>query len=243
MSYIIDFANHPIKYAFRNPSTRRFFGLYLNECEGTGFDIKVSREYMEENRWLVGEDSEDDFLEFQALMLATGNELLTHRRALFHGVALIWKQKAWIFTAPSGTGKTTQYRLWKKILKKEIQVINGDKPLLHCHDDGSIWVHSSPWRGKERVGVIGRCAPLGGIIYLEQGDHNTIRRLKPNEAARPLFVAFISYPDTTEQIEGQAEILNQMLDAVPVWKLTNLGDEASAILTQNIIKKYLREDE
>ena len=49
--------------------------------------------------------------------------------------------------------------------------------------------------------------------------------------------------DTTEQIEGQAEILNQMLDAVPVWKLTNLGDEASAILTQNIIKKYLREDE
>lgn len=243
MSFVVDFADYPISYAFQNPSTRRFFDSYLKECEGTDYDIKVSHDYMEENRWLVGEETEDDFLEFQALMLATGNNLLTHHRALFHSVAFIWQGKAWLITAPSGTGKTTQLRLWKKTLKRQILVINGDKPLLHCHNDGSAWVHSSPWKGKEGIGVMGRSAPLGGIILLEQGDHNVIKRLSPKEAVRPLFVAFISYPDTVEQIKGQAEILNQILTVVPVWKLTNLGDEASAILTQRTILQYLAADE
>ena len=182
------------------------------------------------------------FLEFQCLMLKTGNEILTHNHALFHGAALMWKGKAWVFTAPSGTGKTTQLRHWRRILKRDVRIINGDKPLLECKEDGNVIVHSSPWRGKEKFGIKGLNAPLGGIILLEQGKENCIERMEPKDAVRPLFIEFISFPENEAQIRSQAEILDQILDHVPVWKLVNLGDPVSAELTLETIRRY-REDQ
>lgn len=242
-----------VRYFLLYPETRRFFGRYLKEgniCKDDPADpsqmhvISVSPEYMEDNRWLVDEKELSlPFLEFQALMLKTGNELLLHDRALFHGAALLWKDRAWIFTAPSGTGKTTQLKHWQKILQQEVTIINGDKPLLECRCGGDIWVHSSPWRGKERYGKPGVNGKLGGIILLRQGKENKIRRIDPKDAVLPLFTEFVSFPEDTRQLECQAQILDQILDAVPVWELVNKGNPASARLTIGIIGRYLEESE
>ena len=85
-------------------------------------------------------------------------------------------------------------------------------------------------------------APLGGIILLEQGKENCIERMEPKDAVRPLFIEFISFPENEAQIRSQAEILDQILDHVPVWKLVNLGDPVSAELTLETIRRY-REDQ
>lgn len=239
--YTLDCAGHPVRLALTIPGTRRLFGEYLTEAEGETFDIRLTRDYMEENRWIVTPQTRDDFLEFQTLMLATANHLLAHDRALFHGVSFLWRGRAWIITAPSGTGKTTQLRHWLGMLPREVQVINGDKALLECRADGTVWVHSSPWRGKERIGVPRRGGPLGGVILLEQGEENIITRLSPADAVFDLFVEFISIPETVEQIRLQRDILEKMLDAAPVWKLINRGDEASARLTQDTLAAYLEE--
>lgn len=240
----LDCGGFVLEYSFLYPGTRLFFGDYLKEeeaCFGSP-QICVTPEYMEENRWLVYEDENSQpFIEFQCLMLATGNTLLLHNRALFHGAALLWRGKAWILTAPSGTGKTTQLRHWRRLLRGGVQVINGDKPLLECRDNGSVWVHSSPWRGKEKYGKPNRHAPLGGIVLLEQGNRNDIRKLTTEEAVLPLFTEFVSCPECAGHIEGQARILWQILDAVPVWKLVNLGDEASALLTYRTLEQYMEE--
>lgn len=233
-----------LRYSFVYAHTHNYFGNYIKEHsdECPCCDIKVTPEYMRKNRWLVNKDEDSDaFLEFQSLMLATGNELLIHKRALFHGVAVLWRGYAWLITAPSGTGKTTQLRHWRNILGNNVKVINGDKPLIECREDGSVWVHSSPWRGKERYGIPGISAPLGGIILLKQDNRNQIHKLKPYEAVMPLFVEFVSFPENTEQIICQAQVLSQMLDAVPVWELKNLGNEASAILTHEAIEDFLKE--
>lgn len=240
--YSINFGAFLLNYSFLYSETGRLFGNYLNRSvDGvTEPDIFVTPEYMEENRWLIDENEKSkSFIEFQSLMLATGNMLLLHHRALFHGVALLWNDHAWIITAPSGTGKTTQLRHWKKMLGQGVEVINGDKPLMECREDGSVWVHSSPWRGKEKYGHQGMSAKLGGIILLEQGSRNQIERLALADAVLPLFIEFVSYPENTMQIRCQSEILQQMLSAVPVWKLINCGDEDSAILTKNSLENYL----
>lgn len=242
--YLLDCGGLFVRYSFICPETFLLFKGYLSEgtVVRSGIDIRVTKEFMEENRWLVNEDEKSAaFLEFQSLMLATGNELLMHARALFHGAALYWKGRAWILTAPSGTGKTTQLRHWRKLLKKEMKIINGDKPLLVMREDGTVLVCSSPWRGKERYGQRGLCAPLGGIILLEQGDHNEIMRLAAADAVIPLFTEFISYPENEEQILCQAKILDQILHKVPVWKLVNLGDEDSAAMALEALKHYLEE--
>ncbi len=239
--YSLDCGNLVIRYKFLYPETHRYFGNYLKETSDFLLpDICLSPEYLEENRWLVDQNEESsDFLEFQSLMIATGNFLLEYNRALFHGVALLWKERAWIITAPSGIGKTTQLKLWKKILKRDIKIINGDKPILECRNDETMWVYSSPWRGKEKYGLRDLCAPLGGIILLEQSKENQIVRITPKEAVLPLFVEFVSYPENTNQIRHQGFILNQIVNSIPIWKLTNVGDENSANLTLSTIENYL----
>jgi len=240
----VNFGGIKVRYSFLYPETAALFGRYLEkDCDtAADLEIQITPEYIEESKWLVDENETSmAFREFQSLMLKTGNELLLHDRVLFHGAAFTWNNKAWIFTAPSGTGKTTQLNHWRTLFKRDVKVINGDKPLLECKDDGKIIVHSSPWRGKERMGIKTLKAELGGIILLEQGKSNHIERMDPEDAVIPLFIEFIAYPDNKEQILAQADILDRILKRVPVWKLVNLGDEESAKMTVETLKAYLEE--
>ncbi len=236
--YSLELGGYVVRYSFLFPGTYKLFGKYIRECEGP-CDIRMTHELLEECRWIVAEEVPDEYLEFHALMLVTAKYLLSANRAIIHGVSFLWKEKAWIITAPSGTGKTTQYRNWRSILGKEIRIINGDKSVISFSDDGRIFVSSSPWRGKERFGYPGLSAELGGIILLEKGGHNKIRRISAKEAVRPLFIEFISIPDTPEQIRRLGNILEKILDRTPVWKLINLGDPDSARLTINTLSAYL----
>lgn len=184
----------------------------------------------------------DPYLEFFASMVETGNYLLKYHHALFHSVSFIWNGLAWLITAPSGTGKTTQLKHWGKMFGKEIRVINGDKSVLECRTDGSVYVSSSPWTGKEGIGFNNRSAKLGGIILLEQSDHNEIYLMNSHEAVIPLFYEFISYPEHAEQLRMQAEMLDQILNAAPVWKLLNIGNRDSVLLTKKELERFLREE-
>ena len=49
---------------------------------------------------------------------------------LMHGAVVAWKDQGYLFTAPSGTGKSTHLALWKKYLGDQAEVINGDKRFL-----------------------------------------------------------------------------------------------------------------
>ena len=237
--YILNCGGKEIQYSFIYPDTISYFGSFLTETTDKRCDIKIDEEYMMNHRWIVNGTVPDSYREFQCVMLATGNYLLRYKRALFHGVSFIWKNYAWIITAPSGTGKTTQYLKWHKQFKDEIQVISGDKSFIECRNDGTVWIYSSPWKGKENFGSYGRSAQLGGIIFLEQGKTNRIVRMKSDDTVLPLYLEFISYPENVDQLKNQGDILNRILNVTPVWKLTNLGDEASAALTRKTLLEYL----
>lgn len=240
--YKYECAGINIYYRFNYDETKQLFHSYINGpySDANGITISLTEQYLDENRWLISEKEKSNaFLEYKCLMLATGNALLEYNRAVFHSVAVLWKKYAWIITAPSGTGKTTQIRHWKKILGKNAVIINGDKPIIEICSNNSVWVYSSPWRGKEHAGSPGLKAPLGGIVLLQQGNSNEIQRMSESDAVIPLFSEFISYPENSLQIQKQAEILEHILQAVPVWKLVNVGDLDSAQLTIETIQHYM----
>ncbi len=66
---------------------------------------------------------------------------------LMHGSVVATNSCAYMFTAPSGTGKTTRTRLWLERFPGSY-VINGDKPLLRFDND-QIYACGTPWCGKE----------------------------------------------------------------------------------------------
>lgn len=176
--------------------------------------------------------------EFHLLHLVVSNALVPFQRCVFHGTAFLWRDKAWLFSAPSGTGKTTQFRQWRRLYRDEVSIINGDKPVLQFCDDGTIMVHPSPWRGKERMGS-NLTAPLGGIIYLQQGKENVIERMNTHDAALPIYRQFLFLPEKGETIHQVCQMEDRLLRIVPLWKLVNKGDAQSAKLTHDTLVKWL----
>ena len=201
----------------------------------------VSEDEIASARKFYDDGATDAYIEECEISRAAGTALLPFGSAVFHGAAFVWRQKAWIFAAPSGTGKTTQYRLWKLLFGDEIQMLCGDKPVIEIEHGGTT-VFPSPWRGKENMGNR-ITAPLGGIIILEQEKENSIRRLLPLEAAGRIYLQFMFSRKTKEQLLAVCSLEHRLLSTIPVWLLKNRGDEASAMLCRETIEKELYADE
>ena len=234
------YAGHTIRYKFQYPGTRWHFRKYLRPSEDTQFDILAEPLQIEKTKAAIQrhknlcKENRNDYLEYRALIALTSRELLRYDCCIFHAVSFAWGEKAFLLTAPSGTGKTTQYFNWQKLFPGEITMICGDMPVLERREDGSVWAHPTSWNGKENIGNQ-LCAPLGGIVLLEQGKVNRIAPLSAREAIMPFFKQFIVQPETEEQVHALARLMDQMLRNVPCFKLVNLGDDASTILLRETL--------
>lgn len=105
---------------------------------------------------------------------------------VFHGAAIEYGGKAYIFTAPSGTGKSTHISLWKRFLGDRVCIINGDKPIL-TRKDSEILVHGTPFAGKEGWQT-NQSVPLGGICILSRGEKSQIMKVTPKDAFQRLYL-------------------------------------------------------
>lgn len=239
--YEIDFDGLKLNYQLRWPMSYYLFGSYMHAVSSLSNPcIVLTDELIETRKHVFAEEVTDSFLEYRLLAEPTGKLLSLQNRFLFHAVAFSWRGRGWLLTAPSGTGKTTQFQNWKRLWPDEVQLICGDMPLLHLCEDGSVRVCPSPWNGSERLGYGSSvCAPLGGIVYLEQGQNDSIQVGSIPELLIPLWHKCIGQADTVEQIRARASFLNQVLQNYPIWKLTNRGDDASARLTQCTIMDCL----
>lgn len=149
----------------------------------------------------------------------------------------MWCGKAWLICAPSGVGKTTHYKQWKRLFPNEVEMLNGDKPVLNFEKQ-HVTVSASPWAGKENMRQL-RTAPLGGIVFLAQDKQNIIKRLSPKEAGVRLFLQFIIPCDNAEQVRFAAQYTERILERTPVWLLRNRGDGASAELCRRTLESEL----
>lgn len=226
----LDYAGHPVRYSFLEEETRFKLRPVPFQTVDEECDVAVTRDLIERVRPLFPEGTSDSFLEYRCLMGLTGQALLRFGCCVFHAVSFIWRGRAWLLTAPPETGKTTQYLNWQRLHPGEIVMISGDMPVLEGREDGNIWVYPSSWNGKEDI-YTRRSALLGGIVLLEQGGEDRILTLQPREAILPLLRQFIAVPETEEEVFALSRLLEQMLLAVPLWKLVNRGgDESTELL-------------
>lgn len=232
--YAGDFAGIQITFSFRHPDTASFFGGWLRPGAASADVVRVP--VSDCDCWIRDYGMKDDGnTEFDMSVYRTSDHLLRHDCCIIHAAAFLWRGRAWLFAADSGTGKSTQLRLWKSLYPGEISVMNGDKPILRREEDGAVTVHPSPWKGKEVWGDDTLSAPLGGIILLRQGKENCIEALQPIHIAAKLLSLFFSAFDTEDTLHRLCRFEETILRYVPVWQLTNLGDPDSARLTHDVI--------
>ena len=226
-------AGIPIAYRFRYKETASFYADYFPDLPAlTGTCIGPDEEALLEQLY---QDEERNFrAEIDIMTAILSDALLPYKRVVFHSAAFLWNKKAWLFAAPSGTGKTTQYYLWKKLYPREIYILNGDKPLLSFAASSEIRVWPSPWKGKEGLGTHLN-APLGGIIILKQDSHNRIRRATAGEAVDMVISQYISLMKTETEIQMLLSFTERIMTDVPIYMLENRGDRDSAELAHDYI--------
>lgn len=117
----------------------------------------------------------DEELESTATYRKIAQVLLNCGIAVFHGAVVAVGEEAYLFTAKSGTGKTTHVNLWRKYIEGAY-IVNGDKPLLMLRDE-KVYACGSPWAGKEGY-YCKKIVPLKAICILERGETNTIERVQ-----------------------------------------------------------------
>ena len=155
---------------------------YRQAEEGSknGLEIVITPDDIERERENGQEEAEQkstasqyspEYLETLVLLRKIAEELPDRDTFLMHGAVISWKDNAYMFTAPSGTGKSTHISLWRKYLGEGVQSINGDKPFLSVSDT-EVRAYGTPWAGKERW-QHNTSAPLKGICILSQAKENS----------------------------------------------------------------------
>lgn len=145
----------------------------------------------------------------------------------FHSSAVAVDGKGYLFSATSGTGKSTHARLWRDLFGERLTVINDDRPFLRVSDH-EILAYGSPWNGKHHLST--NChVPVHGIAVLKRGDENSIRRMDHQEAWSKLIQQTVR-PDNPEGTLRIVRLLDRMMDRVPIWELTcNMDPEAARV--------------
>lgn len=184
----------------------------------TPADIRRERENGEYER------NSDNYIEIIMALLKVADELPGRNKLLMHGAVVAWKQAGYIFTAPSGTGKTTHVRLWKKYLGSDAEIINGDKPILEVRED-EIIAYGTPWAGKERLQK-NSCVPVKGICFLRQSEKNNIRKLNKSEAL-VLLLPQIYIMSDLKKAGRTLELFSKILEWIPVYEFyCNISEQA-----------------
>lgn len=158
----------------------------------------------------------DPFLERAAIQQKLADHLLLHDTLLFHGSAVAVDGVGYLFTAKSGTGKSTHTRLWRQVFGHRAVMINDDKPFLQLTEQG-IRIHGSPWSGKHGLDT-NISVPLGGICILERSQTNTIRPIRGDEAMEMLHKQ--SYHPADPHLQPIAmELTQRLATQAPLWHM------------------------
>ena len=154
--------------------------------------------------------------EEQWLYRHIGERLPEYGALLVHGSAVAVDGNAYLFAAPSGTGKSTHARLWRQYFGDRAVMINDDKPLLKFEKD-SVLVCGSPWRGKHRLGT-NTSAVLKGICLLSRDSHNSIVTASIERDFPALLQQFYR-PEDAQRTAQMLALINRLLQIVPLYRL------------------------
>lgn len=174
----------------------------------------------------------DDYLESLALYRKIVKEMLRYDTILVHGSTIAVDGEGYLFTATSGTGKSTHTRLWREHFGDRAVMVNDDKPLLRILD-GRVWVCGTPWDGKHRLST-NTMVPLKGICILTRGEKNVIQQL-PAAKGLPMMLQQCHRPPDAKDVAKSLELIDRLMLQVPVYLLNcNMDPEAAVVAYQGM---------
>jgi len=203
----------------------------INEDSKPDMTIYLSDAFLEqkhkENPHLSVEDCE---YIFTSSVFYTG--MLQYGGFMLHSSAVIMDGRAYLFSAPSGTGKSTHTGLWKKYYPETV-IINDDMPAIR-KVDGIYRAFGTPWAGKTHINE-NVSAPLHAMVFIERDEKCSITEIEPMEA-----IVRMMREIPISVYKGQSDLLldfyNDLFKTVPSYLLKcNISKDAVEIVKDKLM--------
>lgn len=237
MLNIYRLAGHTVQIESIYPQTRALcFDYMVDESKAdivihiTEDDIRFERAKSEREAAIEGHalgQYEDGYLETLAVYRKIAEAFLQYDIMLMHGSVVAVDGQAYLFTAKSGTGKSTHTRLWMEQFGDRAVMINGDKPLLHIGSEG-VTVYGTPWDGKEHLSNNMAC-PLKAVCILTRSETNYIEQVTKKDAL-PMLCQQSYRPGEPVALGKTLSLVDRLGDSVGLYKLgCNMNPEAALV--------------
>lgn len=169
----------------------------------------------------------DGYLETLAVYRKIADEMLGYDTLLFHGSCVAVDGVGYLFTAKSGTGKSTHTRLWRELFGTRAVMVNDDKPLIRVTEDGAV-IFGTPWNGKHNLGE-NISVPLRAICVLERAKENCIKAVAKREVYSLLLQQTHRSADPLKMMK-MLELIDKLTASVGLYRLgCNMDPQAARI--------------
>ena len=237
ITFSIKLVNTVIQINALNELTKKYCRDFLTDEEPdyvitmTQEDLDNEKDYNPEGHVYVNP-------EISATYRKIADLLIENNIVVFHSSAVMIDGYAFLFTARSGTGKSTHTDLLNQLLGDRFAYINDDKPLLSVNDD--IIVYSSPWNGKERRGN-NISSPLKAIIFLNRGIDNTYRYIDDKNEIYIKLLSQIYLPLDKSKREKALQLADKVLRKINFYEINvNKDIDAARMTYERIIKNEIK---
>lgn len=175
----------------------------------------------------------DDTLEYLISGTKFYKKLVDYNGFMLHASAVVYRDKAYLFSAPCGVGKSTHASQWLKVFDGAY-ILNDDKPALRIMGD-KVYVFGTPWSGKTEQNV-NACVELGGIAFIHRDDHNNMVPMPTAKAIENLLRQTIHNTFSEQVLTKLLALWNVLLSRYTVYDFGCRPDTEAAKLAFETMK-------
>ena len=170
---------------------------------------------------------------FDAMRMAFFYHVAKRGMHCLHSVSILYNNKAWLFSGPSGTGKSTHTAIWNRVF--DTPILNGDVNLIAIAGGRPV-IYGIPWCGTSETYTTS-AYELGGVVLLKQSKNNRVVKMEDDEKVINVANRFFSPNWKKEHVATTIEFASELVDKILVCRLEcNMEDEAAATIKRFIDK-------
>ena len=233
----VQLAGIPIQMNNRYPALETLCRGYETD-EDPVITLSVTQEEIEAERTMQADIFTDGYLETICLYRKLALEMLKHDVFIMHASVIEVDGEGYGFLAHSGTGKTTQTRLWLEHFGSRARVINGDKPLIRVEKKGDGWqfvAYGTPWCGKEGMGC-NASVPLKALFLLERSPKPCCEPASQEYTIDRLFHQMLM-PENPELMMELLSMADRLVETVPCYRLLCDMTDKSVVAAYEAVRK------
>ncbi len=239
MEFKIKLANQVISVICQYEYTLKACKEYIVNSCNSAFTVCVTDEEITEEIDNADFSVDVGYAEYICLYRKIAELLPRYNCVVMHGAAITYNDSAILFVAPSGTGKSTHIKLWRQTFGEQVDIINGDKPIV-CVED-NISVFGTPWAGKENWHK-NRQAQLKAICIIKQAKNNRIVKVNA-QSFLPKLLKQVYLPLDKSSLKQTLALFDSLVKRVPIYVLEcDISKEAVVTAYNEIIEEDLHEN-